>query len=1017
MFRCLVQPPPPGFALCGRSDTLSVRMRLQHDWSRTGALVAPQVAALGGGSVRVEQDDGNALGAARAGGAGAADPVPLRFEVLGLLRAVRGSREVDLGAAKQRAVLAVLLLARNAPVSRDQIIEAVWGENPPTSSVNLVQTYVAGLRRALEPHRARRAPAELLTSVGDGYLLRVPTSSVDLDAFERATTSAARSRAQGDLEGAASELESALSLWRAEPLGGVTGLFAEVERQRLGERRLAALEERAEVLLLLGRGAELVPQLTALVGEHPLRERGHGLLMRALCQAGRQAESLAAYRDARRALIDELGVEPGPELRRLQQAILAGDDPEPAGTRKPAAVPAPEPRPPATPAQLPRAPAALAGRAAALARMDELLRAQRDSGVVLVVTGPAGVGKTALALHWAHRVRDEFPDGQLYADLHGYDPNQEPLGAGEVLNRFLRTLGVPAEDVPVGVDERSALFRTLVADRRMVVLLDNARGSTELMALLTGAPSCVLVTSRRRLVGLVAHAEAHLVELDVLDQDSALELLGRRDPGEMGALRRLAVLCDGLPLALRIAAARLAAPSLRAAELVAELDDEHGRLAALGLEDEDSTVRAALDASRRALPPRPAHLLALLGLHPGADLTPHAAAALARLPLAAAQRELDVLTSANLLTVNEPGRYGAHDLVRVYTRALAAELPEDQRRAATGRVLDYYLHCADLADALMPVGRGAVRVAPEHVPVDVPVLSGVVDATAWLEAEQANIIAAAEHAGDSGERRWLAHAWQLPYTLSRFFWLRADRHTWLSTTERALGAATELGDPEARFVTLFNLGVALAQFHRSEEALARHQEALEVARSWGDVSAQARALTTVADTLQLLGRVDESESCYREALEVSRAAGSRWAEANAHHNLGLLYSVSRRYPDALPWLDAAIRMYREVGEQCGESSCHADLSTVLLESGEHTSAAASARTALSLATEVASDYHQALAHDRLARVFERQGVGGAVAHWQRALALFTELGAPEADEVRGRLARTRAERSVGATNA
>ncbi|MFD0206771.1 MULTISPECIES: AfsR/SARP family transcriptional regulator [Saccharothrix] len=939
----------------------------------------------------------------------------LRFEVLGLLRAVRGGGEVDLGAAKQRAVLAVLLLARNTPVSRGQIIEAVWGDNTPTSAVNLVQTYVAGLRRALEPSRARRAPAELLTSVGDGYLLRVDPEQVDLDEFERGVAGSARLRASGDLIAAATALDEALGLWRGEPLGGVVGLFAEVERGRLVERRLAVLEERAELLLLIGRGAELVPSLTTLVGEHPLRERGHGLLMRALCQAGRQAEALAVYREARRVLVEELGVEPGPELRKLQQAVLAGEDPEPDRPTRPMALrPADGTAPAITPAQLPRASVSLIGRDDELKRLDGLLASYPEGGLVLVVTGPAGVGKTALALHWAQRVREDFPDGQLYVDLHGYDPNQEPLGAGEVLSRFLRTLGVPSPDIPVTVEERSALFRTLIADRRMVVMLDNARGSTELLPLLPGPPSCVLVTSRRRLVGLVAHAEARLVELDMLDPDASVAVVSRvagRDATEAAALRRLAVLCDGLPLALRIAAARLAvAPTLRVAELVAELDDEHGRLAALGLEDEDSTVRAALDASRRALPPLPARLLALLGLHPGPDVTAFVVGAMAQVRVGDAQRALDALTAANLLSVNEPGRYGAHDLVRVYTRTLAAELSAAERREATGRMLDYYLHCADLADARLPVTRGsAVRVAPEHVPVEVPKLTGSAEANAWFDAEQGNIIAAAELAAAPGsDPKWLVHAWQLPYTLSRFLWLRADRTTWLRTTEAALEAARRLGDPEAKFVMLFNLGIALAQFQRMDESLARHREALEVARASGDVNAQARALTTVADMLQFLGRVDESEASYREALAVSRAAGSRWAEANAHHNLGLLYLKTRRYADAESWLRAAVTMYHEVGEQCGESTCHTDLAMVLLETGEGAQAVTSARTALSVASAAGSTYHQAQAHDRLATVLDRQGLPGAVAHWQRALALFTELGAAEADRVRAHLARARA---------
>jgi DNA-binding SARP family transcriptional activator len=932
-----------------------------------------------------------------------------RFEVLGLLRAVRDDQEVELGAAKQRAVLAVLLLARNTPVSRGHIIEAVWGDAVPSSAVNLVQTYVAGLRRALEPDRARRARARLLTSVGDGYLLRVGSDALDLDVFEKRVSAANRLRAAGDPAAACDELGAALDLWRAEPLGGVPGLFAEVERARLTERRLAVLEDRAELAITVGRGAELVGELAGLVAENPLRERGHGLLMRALCQAGRQAEALAAYRTARRVLVDELGVEPGPELRRLQQAVLAGEDPEPGRPAPPvSAPPSPQPQPPAVPAQLPRAPGALVGRDAELARLDALL-ADRP-GPVLVVTGPAGVGKTALALAWAHRVREEFPGGQLYVDLHGYDRDREPLDTGEVLNRFLRALGVPAADAPVSVEERSALLRTLVADRRMLLLLDNARGSTELMPLLPGSPSCVVVTSRRRLTGLVAHAEARVVELDMLGCDAALEVLSRvagrpAEDGDVAALRRIAELCDGLPLALCIAAARLAvAPSLRVAQLAAELTDEHGRLSALGLEDGDSTVRAALDASRRALEDFPARLLALLGLHPGPEITPHVAAATAGVPLAEARRALDSLAAANLLTPAEPGRFTAHDLVRVYTRALSAELPERERHAATGRMLDYYLHCADLADGLLPIGRGTVTISPEHVPAEVPPLPDAHAATVWLEAERANLVAAAELAATA---RWWVHAWQLPYTLSRFFWLRTDRETWLRTTESALRATEELADPDARFVTLYNLGVVLLQFGRVDEALARHREALEVGRSLGDAVRHARALITLGNTVLDLGRTAEAEAHYREAIEVSRAAGARWAEANAHHSLGLLNTATRRHAEAARWLRAALPMYHEVGELCGESACLTDLAGALLELGEHEQALTSARSALGLAAEAVSPYHQALAHDRLAVVLDRSGAPGAAAHWQRALTLLTELDAPEADQVRARAARAR----------
>ncbi|WP_253772189.1 AfsR/SARP family transcriptional regulator [Goodfellowiella coeruleoviolacea] len=944
----------------------------------------------------------------------------MRFEILGMLRAVRGSDEhtaaaVELGTPKQRAVLAVLLLARNTPVSRARIIDAVWAEAAPPSAVNLVQTYIAGLRRALEPGRARRAPGRLLTSTADGYLLRVDAGALDLEVFEQRTARATRLRDAGELAEAAATLAEALRMWRADPLGGVPGLFAEVERGRLVERRLAVLEEYAELSLALGRGARLVGELSRLLAEHPLRERLHGLLMRALHQAGRPAEALAAYRTARAVLVAELGVEPGPELRRLHQVILAGGAPEPApaGGAVTAGGAGTDLGPAPTPAQLPRDPTTFLGRDGELAELDALLAEAHGTGPVVVVTGPAGVGKTALAVHWAHRVREHFPDGQLHADLHGYHPNREPLDAGEVLGRFLRALGVPPEEVPAATEERSALYRTVSADRRMLVLLDNARGSEELLPLLPGARSCVLVTSRRRLVGLVAHADARLVDLDMLAPEAAVAVLsriagGERARAEPGELDRLARLCDRLPLALRIAAARLAAaPTLRVAELVAELGSEHGRLGALGLEDGQSTVRAALDASHRALPAPAARVLALLGLHPGPEVTAWLVAATAEVPLPEAQRALDALVAAHLLAVGEPGRYTAHDLVRAYTRELAGQLPPEAAHTATERMLDYYLHCADLADGLLPIARGAVRVDPRWPPAHTPPLRTGSQAMAWLDVERANLVAAAEHAEANG---WLTHAWQLPYTLSRFFWLRTDRNTWLRTHQLALRAARELGDPDAQFVTLFNLGVVLLQFRRFDEALAVQREALAVSRAQGDVDRQARALTTIANTLQDLGRHADSEEHYREAVRISHTAGARWAEANASHNLGLLQLATHRPEAAETTLRAALRMYHEVAERCGEASCLTDLAGVLLDRGRLADALVVARQALGVARQAASAYHQALAHDRVAAVLDRQGAAGATAHWQRALALFCDLDAPEAGVVRAHLARAKAGR-------
>jgi DNA-binding SARP family transcriptional activator len=927
------------------------------------------------------------------------------FEVLGALRASRDGQDVALGAPKQRVVFAVLVLGRNTVVGRDQIIDALWGEAAPSSAVNVVHTYVAGLRRALEPARASREQGDLLRSAGDGYRLKLDPSWVDLDVFDSRTAAAARLRAAGDLVAAGEELDAALALWRGDPLGGLPGLFAEVERSRLVERRLTVLEERADLRLALGRGADVVGELSRLVDEYPLRERLYGMTMRALCQTGRQAEALATYRLAREVLIDELGVEPGPELQKLHQAVLAGEDLTGSAEQRPQVVVQA-----AVPGQLPPDPASFVGREDLLDRLDEL-RAETPSGLVVAITGPAGVGKTALAVHWAHRVRADFPDGQLHVDLHGYDPQRDPLDANEVLRRFLRALGVAAGEVPSTVDERSALFRTLVSDRRMIIVLDNARGSDELMPLLAGSGCCVLVTSRRRLDGLVAHADAKLLDVDLLSDDEAVNLLGRiagsaRLREEPAQIARLASLCDRLPLALRIAAARLAvAPRQPVAALVSELDDEQGRLAALGLEEGASAVRSAFDASRRALPPLPARLLALLGLHPGHDITPHMVAALAEVRLCDASRALDSLEAAHLLTVSEPGRYMPHDLMRAYCVTLAGEeLSEDEQRVVAGRMLDYYLYCADLADGLLPITRGTVEIAPSFVPAEIPVIDSAATAMAWLEAERVNLLAAA---GYAVTHDWPVHAWQLPYTLSRLFWLLADRDSWLATHEAATPVVRRLKDPLAQFVTLHNLGVVLTLHERYDEALEAEREALSVSRRQGHGEWQARAYTSIANILTSTGRAGEAEVQYLRAAEISKRTGSLFAEANNLHNLACLYAGEQRHTEAVQQLRAAMDIYRELGDAVGQTAGLSTLAESLIALGQGPDALTAAKEALEVAVEASSVYHQGIAHDRIAQALDFLGDQSAVPHWQRSLSVLSDLGAPEADGVRARLAQAR----------
>jgi len=454
----------------------------------------------------------------------------LLVRLLGPVRAWRGGRELELGGPQRQAVLGLLALRANQAVSRSELIDGIWGEDPPPSAVNALHVHVAGLRRALEPNRASRAPGQFLLADGPGYSLRLEPGQLDAQVFTRHLDAARASRAAGDLSAAARSFDAALRLWQAAPLSGVPGPWAEIERVRLSEMRLTAIEERAEVMLVLGRAAPTATELTGLVREYPLREALRGRLMLALYQCGRQADALAAFADGRRILAEELGLEPGPGLRRVHEQILAADP-----ALGPPAAAAPRASPEhiwAAPAQLPGDVDAFTGRVGELAALDKLAAVTGPPGgtgqagagpapTVICVSGTADVGKTALAVHWARRVRATFPDGQLYVNLRGYDPGQ-PVPAGDALAGFLRALGVPGQDIPRDVDERAAAYRTLLDDRRILVMLDNASAVEQVRPLLPGSPSSlVLVTSRDSLAGLVARHGARRLDLDRLPPQDA----------------------------------------------------------------------------------------------------------------------------------------------------------------------------------------------------------------------------------------------------------------------------------------------------------------------------------------------------------------------------------------------------------------------------------------------------------------------------------------------------------------
>jgi len=673
--------------------------------------------------------------------------VTVEFGVLGSVEAGIDGSPVALGHARQRGVLAVLLVDVDQPVTTDQLIDRVWGERPPQQARPTLRSYLSRLRQALaatgEAGIARQAGGYALTTVG--------TVTVDMHSFRRL---AEQARACDDDTHAASLFEQALRLWRAEPFAALDTPWLNTLRDTLVQERLAAQLDLGDLRLRLGQHAALLPELSARASAHPLDERLAGQLMLALHRCGRSAEALDHYRRVRERLARELGIDPGAALRDVQTAVLRQDlvtVAEPGGgaaRQGRRAVSASQPTRP--PAQLPLSIPAFTARDDELAQLDHLLTGITEAGrhrpgavVISAVSGTAGVGKTALAVHWAHRVQRAFPDGQLHVNLRGFDPGGATMDPAEAVRGFLDAFGVPPARVPAGLDAQVGLYRSLLADKRVLVVLDNARDAEQVRPLLPGAPGCLaLITSRNRLTSLAVAEGAQLLTVDLLAPAQAGELLtnrigAHRATEEPAAVAEIVARCAGLPLALAVVAARAAAqPRLPLAVLAGELRESGTRLDALDGGDTVTRIRAVFSWSYRAMSPDAARLFRLLGLHPGPDIGVRATAGLAGVTVGRARTLVAELVGANLLTEHAPGRYAYHDLLRAYATELAGTLDsEADRHAATHRVLDHYLYTARAADAVLtPYVSKLIALPPAPPGTLVEDLSQHRDAQAWFIA-------------------------------------------------------------------------------------------------------------------------------------------------------------------------------------------------------------------------------------------------------------------------------------------
>jgi DNA-binding SARP family transcriptional activator/tetratricopeptide (TPR) repeat protein len=931
----------------------------------------------------------------------------LRFEALGGVRAWRADQELDLGWPKQRAVLAVLLLRAGQVVSRAAIVDAVWGDDPPRSAANLVHTYVRRLRTSLEPDRGRRESGRVLVGSGSGYTLRLEPGQLDLDVFGDHLHRARRSLTEGDLDKAVDAFDAALALWRGTPLAAIPGPLAGTERVRLGELRVAAAEDRAEAMLSLQQHVTLTAELPPLIDEYPLRERLRGLLMLALYRSGRQVEALTVYADTRRLLVEELGIEPGPELRRLHHDILNNRDidlPRPARGAPPRVVPR----------QLPPAVRHFTGRETEIAVLTGHLADAVDTGgtvVISAIDGTAGIGKTATAVHWAHRVASRFPDGQLYVNLRGFDPGAPPVTPAEAVRGFLDALDVPPQRVPADLHAQVGLYRSLIADRRVLVVLDNARDVDQVRPLLPGGPYCLaIVTSRNRLTSLVAVEGANLLSLDLFTEAEARQLLSRhlgpdRVAAEPDAVDDIIRLCARLPLALRVAAARAAThPGFPLSALAAELRDARGGLDALSGVDTATDVRAVFSWSYQTLSAESARLFRLLGLHPGPDISAAAAASLTGLPPSRVRPPLAELTRAHLVEEYTPGRYAFHDLLRAYAADLARTTDTDeQRHAATRRVLDHYLHTAYAADRLLLPVRHPIDPTPPQPGVTPEHPADRQRAFEWFAAEHAVLLAAVDHAHATG---FDTHAWQLAWTLWTFLDRRGHWHDLAAIGRAAVAAARRLAEPAAQGHAHRTLAFAYTQLGRVDDAHVELGHALGLHRRIGDLVGQAYTHRSIAYGWGRQGRYAEAVDHARQAMDLFRAAGHRHRQADSLNAVGWYLALSGDYRQALAACEEALPLLQELDDRQGQAATWDSLGYTHQRLGHHSQAITCYRHAIALYRDVGDRYEEAISLARLGDTHQAAGDPDAArTSWREALVILDRLALPDADQVRAKLAK------------
>ncbi|MFF2789612.1 BTAD domain-containing putative transcriptional regulator [Streptomyces sp. NPDC058049] len=962
----------------------------------------------------------------------------LRFNVLGSLEGWFGEVRLRLGGAIQERVLCVLLLEAGRVVPVARLVEATWEKDPPVTAAHQVRKAVADLRRRIP------TGTEVIATDGPGYRVVVADDQVDLLRFDTLTKAAGQALREGGRSEAAEALRSALALWRGSVLSGTGGPVIEAAAIALEERRLAAAEQFFDLSLALGESGELISGLRALITQHPLRETLRGQLMLALYRSGRQAEALKEYGEVRELLVDELGIDPGPRLAKLYEAILR-DSPELAAPERPAPVitapprtvpgpaapvdPVPEPAVPVpavaegaapeTPARtepdregepgtrvapadapctLPYDLPDFTGRAKELAELFDYVQDEGRGGEryarIVAIDGMGGMGKTTLAVRAAHRLAGRYPDGQLHIDLHGFTPGRQPVTPTAALDGLLRTLGTPGDRIPEDLEGRTALWRSKLDGRRMLLLFDNAVDAAQIRPLLPASPgSLALITSRGRLLDLDGVEWVSIGMMEPEDSTSLMaETLGTtRVAAEPAASAELAELCGHLPLALRIATARLRnRPRWTVRYLVERLRDEKRRMDELS--SGERSVAATLRLSYLAMDEEYRTAFRILSLYPCAGTDVHSAAALLGTAVRDAEDALEFLLDVHLVQQPDIGLYTFHDLVRSFAQSLRGPATADDDAAAVERLLGYYLTTSDAACEVLFPSR-------ERRPTGIPPYQGerpsfrdTEQALSWFDREQAGLLAAVSLAERCGHDRYAA-------CLSRNVGFHLHTHGQLdefwSVGHLAVAAARRLDDPALLGISLANLGAACWKLGRFEEGLEVATEARDTAIRAGDRHTEANSESTIGLLMSMLGRYEEALPLVERSVSMAQELGNPRAESESLTILSTLYERWGRFPEAAEVARRAIEIDRDLGYRSNEIVALTDLAFAQVGLGEFADADASLERARDLCDETRSPGDVALVLALSAQVaHERGDAVQARAFAERSLVLGRTSGAP-----------------------